>query len=326
MRHFYGFVGLPNQWADDNEFNVNDRFFEDKEYVDYYFDNFFEMDKIFGHENSAFGTRGLPVGHPNRTSKSFNRYNERFGPAIVRVIKKDDLTENIHRLKELMGIIREQDEDRIAVLIDGTSSAGKSKTSQMLNAVPFYEATDKNQWVQIDSDMFGCEDEQCIENRMKYDHAGDGPNPDAGEQFHKEMADKRKNHTYGSERGQTTVGFHLHPHNKDLIQGVDSRNWYMAQEYKHGGWKKVIFDDIDKGIKQYIPEVKHILLHAPIYILLQNIVGRPEDDPRDPKEVLGQYLEKYEATKEMPSENMGDPSTILTKKGLEIYEHFKNKQ
>ena len=187
----------------------------------------------------------------------------------------------------------------------------------MLNAVPFYEATDKNQWVQIDSDMFGCEDEQCIENRMKYDHAGDGPNPDAGEQFHKEMADKRKNHTYGSERGQTTVGFHLHPHNKDLIQGVDSRNWYMAQEYKHGGWKKVIFDDIDKGLKQYIPEVKHILLHAPIYILLKNIAGRPIRDSRDPKEVLGQYLEKYEATKEMPSENTGDPSTILTKKGLE---------
>ena len=228
-----------------------------------------------------------------------------------------NLNENIYRLKELMGLLKEQDEDRIAVLIDGTSSAGKSKTSQMLNAVPFYKATDKNQWVQIDSDMFGCSKEYCIKNRMKYDHAGDGPNPEAGEEFHKEMADKRKNHDYGSQRGQTTVGFHLHPHNKDLIQGVDSRNWYMAQEYKHGGWKKVIFDDIDKGLKQYIPEVKHILLHAPIYILLQNVAGRPKGDPRDPKEVLGQYLEKYEATKEMPSENMGDPSTILTKKGLE---------
>ena len=228
-----------------------------------------------------------------------------------------NLNENIYRLKELMGLLKEQDEDRIAVLIDGTSSAGKSKTSQMLNAVPFYKATDKNQWVQIDSDMFGCSKEYCIKNRMKYDHAGDGPNPEAGEEFHKEMADKRKNHDYGSQRGQTTVGFHLHPHNKDLIPNVDSRNWYMAQEYKHGGWKKVIFDDIDKGIKQYIPEVKHILLHAPIYILLKNIAGRPIRDSRDPKEVLGQYLEKYEATKEMPSENMGDPSTILTKKGLE---------
>jgi len=104
MRHFYGFVGLPNHWADDNDFSVNDRFFEDKEYVDYYFDNFFEMDKIFGHEKSAFGTRGLPVGHPNRTSKSFDRYNERFGPAIVRVLKDSELTENIHRIKQIMGL------------------------------------------------------------------------------------------------------------------------------------------------------------------------------------------------------------------------------
>ena len=103
MKHFYGFVGLPNHWADDNDFIVGDRFFEDKEYVDYYFDNFFEMDKIFGHEKSAFGTRGLPVGHPNRTSKSFDRYNERFGPAIVRVLKDSELNENIHRIKELMG-------------------------------------------------------------------------------------------------------------------------------------------------------------------------------------------------------------------------------
>ena len=39
MRHFYGFVGLPNHWADDNDFSVNDRFFEDKEYVDYYFES-----------------------------------------------------------------------------------------------------------------------------------------------------------------------------------------------------------------------------------------------------------------------------------------------
>lgn len=228
-----------------------------------------------------------------------------------------NLQENIHRIKEVMGLLTEQDENRIAILIDGTSSAGKSKTSQMLNAVPFYKATDKNKWVQIDSDMFGCEENYCIENRMKYDHAGDGPNPDAGKQFHREMANKRKNHDYGSKQGQTTVGFHLHPHNKDLIQGVDSRNWYMAQEYKYGGWKKVIFDDVDKGIKQYIPDVKHILLHAPIYILLQNVAGRPKKDSRDPKLVLGQYLEKYVATKDKPLENSGDPSTVLTKYGLE---------
>jgi hypothetical protein len=75
----------------------------DKEYVDYYFDNFFDMDKMFGHENSlVFGTRGLPVGHPQRTSKSFDRYNAIFGPAIVRVLKNSELNENIYRIKELM--------------------------------------------------------------------------------------------------------------------------------------------------------------------------------------------------------------------------------
>jgi len=105
MRHFYGFVGLPNHWADDNDNMVDDIFFEDKEYVDYYFDDFFEMDKIFGHEQSAFGTRGLPVGHPKRTSRSFDSYNKKFGPAIVRVLKDSELNENIHRLKELMGVI-----------------------------------------------------------------------------------------------------------------------------------------------------------------------------------------------------------------------------
>ena len=46
-----------------------------------------------------------------------------------------NLNENIYRLRELMGLLKEQDEDRISVLIDGTSSAGKSKTSQMLNEI-----------------------------------------------------------------------------------------------------------------------------------------------------------------------------------------------
>jgi len=40
----------------------------------------------------------------------------------------------------------------------------------------------------------------------------------------------------------------LHPHNKDLIKGVDFRNWYMAQEVKYGGHKKIIIDDIGNGI------------------------------------------------------------------------------
>jgi energy-coupling factor transporter ATP-binding protein EcfA2 len=229
----------------------------------------------------------------------------------------NSLNEQITRIKSMMGILTEEEQEKEIVLIDGTSSAGKSKTAKILNAVPFYESNDSNQWVQIDSDMFGCEDEQCIQNRIKYDHSGDGPNPQAGEEFHKEMSEKRKG-GFGENRGDTTVGFHLHPHNKDLIKGVDSRNWYMAQEVKYGGHNKIILDDIGNGILQYLPNenIKNVLLHAPIYILLKNVESRKETEPRDPKEVLKQYLEKYEATNQKPDITQGDPTTKLTKDSL----------
>ena len=83
---FYGFQGLPNFWSDDYDRVINDSYFDDKDYNDYYFDNFYDMDKEFGHEKSLFGTKGLPVGHPNRSSKSFDMYNDQYGPAIVRVV------------------------------------------------------------------------------------------------------------------------------------------------------------------------------------------------------------------------------------------------
>ena len=83
---FYGFQGLPNFWSNDYDRVINDSYFDDKDYNDYYFDNFYDMDKEFGHEKSLFGTKGLPVGHPNRSSKSFDMYNDQYGPAIVRVV------------------------------------------------------------------------------------------------------------------------------------------------------------------------------------------------------------------------------------------------
>ena len=236
-----------------------------------------------------------------------------------------NLQENIQRIREMMGLLKEEDQEKEIVLIDGTSSAGKSKTTEILKAVKFYESNDPNRWVTIDSDHFGCEDEQCTQNRIKYDHHGDGPNPQAGEEFHKEMSEKRKG-GFGKNKGDTTVGFHLHPHNKDLIKGVDSRNWYMDQEVKYGGHNKIIIDDIGNGILQYLPNenIKNVLLHAPIYIILKNVGERNEnakknnttDDVRDPKEVLKQYLEKYEATTQKPSIEIGDPTTELTKDGL----------
>jgi hypothetical protein len=98
---------MPNHWSDDNDKQYSDEFFNDKKYEDLYFDNFFDMDQMFGHENSLFGTRGLPVGHPKRTSKSFNLYNERFGPMVVRVVKDKNLQEQINRIQSMMGVINE---------------------------------------------------------------------------------------------------------------------------------------------------------------------------------------------------------------------------
>jgi len=109
QKHYYGFNKLPNNWVDDNDKQYSDEFFNDKKYEDLYFDNFFDMDQMFGHENSLFGTRGLPVGHPKRTSKSFDRYNKVYGPIVVRVIKDKNLQENINRIKEVMGVVNEDE-------------------------------------------------------------------------------------------------------------------------------------------------------------------------------------------------------------------------
>jgi hypothetical protein len=102
----------------------------------------------------------------------------------------------------------------------------------------------------------------------------------------------------------------------------------MAQEYKHGGWKKAIFDDIGNDILKYIPNIKNkLLIHSPIKVMLGNIKSRNEESElkddeslsRNPKVVLGQYLEKYEATTSKPDLTVGDPTTDITKKGLKTH-------
>jgi len=108
QKHYYGFSGLPNYWVDDKDNRYSDEFFDDKTYEDLYFDNFSDMDKMFGHENSLFGTRGLPVGHPDRTSKSFDQYNKTYGPMIVRVVNDTTLQEQISRIQEMMGELGEE--------------------------------------------------------------------------------------------------------------------------------------------------------------------------------------------------------------------------
>ena len=67
-----------------------------------------------------------------------------------------------------MGLLTEENQEKEIILIDGTSSAGKSQTAKILKTVPFYESTDPNQWVQIDSDMFVGSDGE--ERRLKLDH------------------------------------------------------------------------------------------------------------------------------------------------------------
>ena len=65
-----------------------------------------------------------------------------------------NLQEQTNRIKQMMGLLVEEEQDKSIVLLDGTSSAGKSHTLKHLNAVPYYEATDPNQWVVIATDDF----------------------------------------------------------------------------------------------------------------------------------------------------------------------------
>jgi len=220
------------------------------------------------------------------------------------------LNEEIERIKSIMGLIVEQEtSDKSTILIDGTSSAGKSMTAKLLNAVPFYEATDPNQWVVIDSDHFVGEGNDGEERRLKLDPPS--------------IRDWAKGKDSGIVSGlyrEDDNDVPPNPKENEYIKGTDPRLWYMAEEYKTGPWKKVIFDDIGKDILKYVPNIKHnILLHTPLYILLQNIGERNQKnkiDYRDPADVLSQYLNKYEATKQKPDENKGDTSTELTNNGL----------
>ena len=232
-----------------------------------------------------------------------------------------NLNENIQRIKEVMGLLVEQTNDKSVILLDGTSSAGKSYLLKQMNAVPYYESNDPNQWVVIASDDFsgtGEEGREGEERRLKLDH----PNI---RQWAKENEDAGIVSGVYRENGDTVPE---NPFEKEYHKGTDARLWYVAQEIKTGPWKKIFVDTVDNQLTKYLPNVnfKQILLHTPIYLLVQNVSKRNEIaktdpnfqyDSRDIEMVLEQYLEKYYATKEKPSESVGDPTTILTKKGLQ---------
>ena len=232
-----------------------------------------------------------------------------------------NLNENIQRIKEVMGLLVEQTNDKSVILLDGTSSAGKSYLLKQMNAVPYYESNDPNQWVVIASDDFsgtGEEGREGEERRLKLDH----PNI---RQWAKEKEDAGIVSGVYRENGDTVPE---NPFEKEYVKGTDARLWYVAQEIKTGPWKKIFVDTVDNQLTKYLPNVnfKQILLHTPIYLLVQNVSKRNEIaktdpnfqyDSRDIEMVLEQYLEKYYTTKEKPSESVGDPTTILTKKGLQ---------
>ena len=230
--------------------------------------------------------------------------------------------ENISRIKQMMGLLNEEVQDKSIVLLDGTSSAGKSHTLKHLNAVPYYEANDPNQWVVIASDDFsGTGDgdgREGEERRLKLDH----PNI---RQWAKENEDAGV--VSGIYRKEGMKDIPENPYESEYIKGTDPRSWYVAQEIKTGPWKKIAIDDVGKGVLQYLPGVKlkYILLHTPLYVLLKNVYERNQrakndvnfrNDDRDVKMVLDQYAEKYEATKIKPDINTGDPTTVLTKGGV----------
>jgi len=228
-----------------------------------------------------------------------------------------NLQEQVYRIQSMMGLIIEEEQDKSVVLLDGTSSAGKSHTLKHLSAVPYYKANDPNRWVVIGTDDFSGKGEG-EERRLKLD------TPD--------IADWAKGKEYGIVSGlyrKDGDGKDVpkNPYEDEYIEGTDPRLWYVAQEIKTGPWKKIAIDDIGKGILQYLPgvKIKYILLHTPLYVLLKNVYERNErakndpnfkNDNRDVKMVLDQYSEKYEATKSKPDINEGDPTTVLTKGGV----------
>lgn len=220
----------------------------------------------------------------------------------------------------MMGLLTEETQDKTIVLLDGTSSAGKSHTLKHLKAVPYYETNDPNQWVIVATDDFsgtGEEGKEGEERRLKLDH----PN------IRQWAKDNEEAGIMSGEYRKDGKDVPENPYEKEYIKGTDPRLWYAAQEIKTGPWKKVVIDDIGKGILKYLPnyKVKYILLHTPIYVLLKNVQERNDRakndenfkfDNRDVKMVLDQYAEKYEATKTKPNINQGDPTTVLTKGGI----------
>ena len=223
------------------------------------------------------------------------------------------------KLYENFFLIKESKENK-CLLIDGTSSAGKTYMSKGL--------IDKG-WVIIGSDDFVGESEL----KIPFDHAGDGYDKEAGEEFHKRMDLERKGDL--GKRGATAVSWDGHPHNKDYkaIDNTidedkkDHRTWYMYQDYLYGRGKgkNVIFDDVSDNILKYIPECDYILLYTPLEKLKINVIERfKKNDKRGEWVFSNQFKKRFQAT-ENQSESF-DKEKSYTKSELEELLSDKNLQ
>jgi hypothetical protein len=129
-----------------------------------------------------------------------------------------------------------------------------------------------------------------------------------------EIADQKKNIADNKKFIKEMPKAKDHP---DFKPGTDPRIWYMYQQYKKSKSNKIIFDDIQPTIADYIPKIDAvILLHAPLSALVENMRKREDSDPRNPLYVFEDYLAKYEATKKKPSAEEGDPDRVVSKAGL----------
>jgi len=199
------------------------------------------------------------------------------------------------------------------VLIDGTSSAGKTYMSEGLT---------KKGWVIIGSDNFSDENATppAKELRIPFDHEGEGYDKEAGEEFHRSIPELRKDapkEVIG--RGGTNVGWPGHPRHKDYkkVDG-DARVWYMYQDYLYGRGKEakgVIFDDVQDTILEYVPNCEYILLYAPLERLKDNVIGRSQKgDKRGQWVFSDQFLKRFVATENI--KESFDPDGYYTKEKL----------
>lgn len=193
------------------------------------------------------------------------------------------------------------------VLLDGTSSSGKSAALKGLSA----------DWCVLAVDSF---------YNLMYEEAG---NEDFGNKDKPKISEVYPDCPYKTSRGT-----------EDFEKAA---RWFMAQEAKYGKISKlglkdkngtfgrseqsknVIYDDVqgtvlESATKSGLSKPKWILVHAPIDHLILNIERRKGTDGRDPKNVfIGAYCFKYEAK----SEKGGvDPEKSWTKSSVK--ELFKN--